>query len=275
MKGILRVFIVLVTLINSVNYVYAQANYESKEIEKITIKMTDAHGGLERWRDSPSLYFETNLIAHNGMFPEYNEQVTIQPISRKTYVDFPNEVGSPRRQLAHDGEKAWAIGSGSGLEMAPARFTCWRNFYLLNLPFVMHDPGVTVSELREVKIPGKNVQGYSVKLTFGGDVGDSSNDFYLLYINKSTYQLEAAEYNMTYASMLPKGLDSLPASVLTFEAFQKVDGLLFPTLYKVHWQENMEHIITGKVSNWDTKKPFDYTRMEIPSEAQLDTSIPK
>jgi len=275
MKAISKIFIMLVIFASSLNCASAQANYESEEIEKITIKMTDAHGGLKQWRDSPSLYFETNLTAHNGMFPEYNEQVTIHPISRKTYVDFPDKAGNPRRKLAHDGEKAWAIGSGSGLEMAPARFTCWRNFYLLNLPFVMHDRGVTVSDLKEVKIPGKNIDGYSVKLTFGGDVGDSSNDFYLLYINKNTYRLEASEYNMTYASMLPKGMESLPASVLTYETFEEIDGLLLPTMYKVHWQENMEHIITGKVSNWDTKKSFDYARMEMPSEAQMDTSIPK
>ncbi|MEP5612351.1 MAG: hypothetical protein ABJP45_08875 [Cyclobacteriaceae bacterium] len=275
MKGILKVFIAVVTFVGAMSCINAQANYESTEIKRITTKMTEAHGGLEKWRDSPSLYFETNLVAHNGMFPEYNEQVTIHPISRKTYVDFPDEAGNSRRQLAHDGEKAWAVGAGSGLEMAPARFTCWRNFYLLNLPFVMHDAGVTVSDLREVRIPGKKMDGYSVKLTFGGDVGDSSNDFYLLYINKNTFRLEGAEYNMTYASMLPKGLESLPASVLTFETFEKVEGLLLPTSYKVHWQQNMEHIITGKVSNWDTRRSFDYARMEIPSEAQLDTSIPK
>lgn len=233
--------------------------------------MTETHGGLDRWKATASVQFNTNLVAVTGMFPEYNEEVCIDPVSRAAYLKFPGSTG----RIAFDGTEAWSAGERKGLAAAPPRFTAWRNFYLLNIPFVIHDDGVYLSELSEAKLPGKSKAFKTIKMTFGEDTGDTPKDYYLLYIDPSTNALAALEYNMTFASMLPQGMESLPTSLLTFEEYTRVDNFQMPVHYKVFFKEGNQFIIEGKVSEWNFTAPFDATMMEKPADAQIDQSQPR
>lgn len=252
--------------------IHAQkAKFASSEIESLVNKMTEAHGGLDRWKAAASVQFNTNLVAVTGMFPEYNEEVCIDPISRAAHLKFPGSTG----RIAFDGNEAWSAGERKGLAAAPPRFTAWRNFYLLNIPFVIHDDGVYLSELSEAKLPGNNKAFQTVKMTFGEDTGDTPKDYYLLYIDPNSHTLAALEYNMTFASMLPQGMESLPTSLLTFEEYSTVGNFQMPVHYKVFFKEGNQFIIEGKVSNWNFSAPFDNSMMEKPANAQIDQSKPR
>ncbi len=248
-----------------------KAKFESSEIESLIGQMTKAHGGLDRWKEAASVQFNTNLVAVTGMFPEYNEEVCIDPVSRAAYLKFPGSTG----HIAFDGNEAWSAGERKGLAAAPPRFTAWRNFYLLNIPFVIHDEGVYLSKLSEASLPGNSKAYQTVKMTFGEDTGDTPKDYYLLYIDPATYTLAALEYNMTFASMLPQGMESLPTSLLTFEEYTAVDNFQMPVHYKVFFKEGNQFIIEGKVSNWNFSSPFDKAMMEKPADAQIDQSQPR
>lgn len=245
--------------------------FETPEITSLINLMTEAHGGLAKWKASPSVQFNTNLVAVTGMFPEYNEEVCIDPVSRAVYLKFPGSTG----RIAFDGQEAWSVGERKGLAAAPPRFTAWRNFYLLNIPFVIHDHGVYLSDLSEGKLPGQDKSYKTVKMTFGEDTGDTPKDYYLLYIDPANYTLAALEYNMTFASMLPQGMESLPTSLLTFEQYSEVNGFQMPVHYKVFFKEGNQFIIEGKVSNWNFSAPFDRTMMEMPANAKIDQSQPR
>lgn len=258
-------------LLTSMESIARQAKFQSDEIESLISEMTNAHGGLDRWKQAASVQFNTNLVAVTGMFPEYNEEVCIDPVSRAAYLKFPGSTG----RIAFDGNEAWSAGERRGLAAAPPRFTAWRNFYLLNIPFVIHDEGVYLSELSEASLPGNNKAYQTVKMTFGEDTGDTPKDYYLLYIDPSTHRLAALEYNMTFASMLPQGMESLPTSLLTFEEYARVDNFQMPVHYKVFFKEGNQFIIEGKVSDWNFSSPFDMTMMEKPANAQIDQSQPR
>lgn len=245
--------------------------FETPQIASVITEMTKAHGGLDRWKAASSIQFHTNLIAVTGMFPEYNEEVCIDPVSRAAYLKFPGSTG----RIAFDGKEAWSVGERKGLAAAPPRFTAWRNFYLLNIPFVIHDDGVYLSELSEGKLPGKDQSYKTVKMTFGENTGDTPEDYYLLYIDPSDYTLKALEYNMTFASMLPQGMESLPTSLLIFEQYNEVDGFQMPAHYKVFFKQGNQFIIEGKVSQWNFTAPFDTTMMEKPVDARIDQSQPR
>ncbi|GAB5525154.1 MAG: hypothetical protein Roseis2KO_30260 [Roseivirga sp.] len=261
----------LTTVLFSLESHAQQAKFASPEIESLVGEMTKAHGGLDRWKAAASVQFNTNLVAVTGMFPEYNEEVCIDPVSRAAYLKFPGSTG----RIAFDGNEAWSAGERTGLAAAPPRFTAWRNFYLLNIPFVIHDEGVYLSQLSEASLPGKSKTYKTVKMTFGEDTGDTPRDYYLLYIDPATHTLAALEYNMTFASMLPQGMESLPTSLLTFEQYSQVDGFQMPVHYKVFFKEGNQFIIEGKVTNWNFSSPFDRAMMEKPSDAQIDQSRPK
>lgn len=263
--------LILATVLVSLESYAQKAKFASPQIESLVGEMTKAHGGLDRWREAASIQFNTNLVAVTGMFPEYNEEVCIDPVSRAAYLKFPGSTG----RIAFDGNEAWSAGERRGLAAAPPRFTAWRNFYLLNIPFVIHDEGVYLSELSEAKLPGKSKAFKTIKMTFGEDTGDTPKDYYLLYIDPATHALAALEYNMTFASMLPQGMESLPTSLLTFEEYTTVDKFRMPVHYKVFFKEGNQFIIEGKVSSWNFSAPFDRSMMDKPADAQIDQSQPR
>lgn len=273
-KSISKLSFIILTFflaISSFELLAQKSKFESSEVESLINQMTDAHGGLDRWKQAASVQFNTNLVAVTGMFPEYNEEVCIDPVSRAAYLKFPGSTG----RIAFDGKEAWSAGERKGLAAAPPRFTAWRNFYLLNIPFVIHDEGVYLSDLSEAKLPGTNKAFKTVKMTFGEDTGDTPKDYYLLYINPDSNTLAALEYNMTFASMLPNGMESLPTSLLTFEEYTSVNNFQMPVHYKVYFKEGNQFIIEGKVSNWNFNEAFDKTMMDKPADAQMDQSKPR
>jgi hypothetical protein len=124
-------------------------------------------------------------------------------------------------------------------------------------------------------VPDDLKKHLKIKMTFGEDVGDTPKDYYVLFINPETYLLDAATYNMTYASMLPPNADSLPTSLLRFKEYEKAEGLMVLKAYEVYFKDNGQHIINGKVSDWSFSKPFDKSRLMIPEGAEMDNSHPR
>lgn len=268
--------IVLNTLLCLVLTLSLQAQMEqSEEAEKIVMKMTNAHGGLDKWKAAPSISFKAHLEFLFGNMPEYFEAVSVHPQSREAYVDFLEKDGTPRAQIAFDGETAWAKGVRKGIENAPPRFTAWRNFYLFNLPWVVHDEGVNIHVTEMQAVPDDLKKHLKIKMTFGEDIGDTPKDYYVLFINPKTYLLDAATYNMTYASMLPPNADSLPTSLLRFKKYEDAGGLKVLTAYEVYFKDNGQHIINGKVWDWSLTKNFDKSRLMMPEGAEPDQSNPR
>lgn len=249
--------------------------FSSKEIKSTIHKMTKAHGGLDKWSEARSISFKAHLEFLFGNMPEYFEAVTVHPESRKAYVDFLEANGEKRASIAFDGQTAWSKGPRKGIENAPPRFTAWRNFYLFNLPWLVHDPGVKLSEADMENNPEDLKQHLKVKMTFGENVGDTPKDYYVLYINPKTHLLDAATYNMTYASMLPPDAESLPASLLRFKSYQSTAGLKMVNEYEVYFKDNGQHIINGKVKDWSLSNAFDLARLEMPEGAIPDKSNPR
>ena len=249
--------------------------FSSKEVKSTIHKMTKSHGGLDKWTDAKSISFKANLEFLFGNMPEYYESVTIHPHSRKAYVDFLEANGEKRAQIAFDGKSAWSKGTRKGIENAPPRFTAWRNFYLFNLPWLVHDPGVKLSEADMENTPDDLKKHLKVKMTFGENVGDTPKDYYVLFINPETYFLDAATYNMTYASMLPPDTKSMPTSLLRFKSYDNTTGLKMVKEYEVYFKDNGQHIINGKVKDWSLTHTFDMARLEKPEGAEMDKSNPR
>lgn len=248
---------------------------KDQNAEKIIGKMTKAHGGLDKWENAASISFKAHLEFLFGNMPEYFETVTVHPLSREAYVDFLEEGGEKRAEIAFDGKTAWAKGVRKGIENAPPRFTAWRNFYLFNLPWVVHDEGVNISTTKMTDVPDDLQKHLQVKMTFGEDIGDTPKDFYVLFINPETFLLDAATYNMTYASMLPPNSNSLPTSLLRFKSYTEKNGMKLLSAYEVYFKDSGQHIINGKVWDWSLSRPFDKSRLMMPEGAELDQSSPR
>ncbi|MGH7452535.1 MAG: DUF6503 family protein [bacterium] len=238
---------------------------QSETSREIIAAMISAHGGMEKWRAVPTVSFEDHFLPASGQKPTIS-QVTVEQGPRRAYLDFPES----KSRIAWDGNKAW---SENWQDPIPPRFVALLNYYFLNLPWLAMDPGVILGEPKKAKLWNDPTEYITVKMTFDAGVGDTPEDYYVLYIDPKSHRLKACEYIVTYAALLPPGVRATPPHILIYEEFATVDGLVVPTRYSIY-EENHSLYASCEIRSWSFKKPFDATRMTMPPGAVIDSSSP-
>src|SRR5215471_6702200 len=188
---------------------------------QIVDSMIAAHGGMEKWVSAPTVSFESEMIPA-GEKGGILSQVTVEQGRRRTYHDLP----ALSARLAWDGEKAW---SENWKLPIPPRFLALLHYYFADLPWLTRDPGVRLASEGTSKLPGDSTDYLTVRMTFDEGVGDSPRDYYVLFVDPQTRRLRAIEYIVTYAGVLPEGVNSSPPNLLFYEEHATVNGLVVPT----------------------------------------------
>ena len=83
------------------------------------------------------------------------------------------------------------------------------------MPFVFADPGAHVRSVGERYYDGQTYDAIAVGFDHG--VGDTSDDDYILYIEKDTHRLRLIDFAVTYSAMRgDTPIDELPRRSLEF-----------------------------------------------------------
>ena len=233
---------------------------------EVVARMTEAHGGLDKWRSAPSVSFEAALLPP-GASSLLIHRVTVEQGPRRAYLDFPEMEA----RISWDGEKAW---SENWEGPFPPRFFALLSYYFMNLPWLAADPGVNLSDPGTGSLWDDPAEYITVKVTFEPCVGDTPDDYYILYIDPNTYRLRAAELTVTYADALPPDVDVM-TEIIVYEEFAKVDGLTVPTKCSVYAKDHSPWASFPEVRDWSFSRSFDESRMVVSPNAVLDTSSPK
>ena len=190
---------------------------------------------------------------------------------------FDTPVGKSRIELddgtvmVFDGQDAWVSPSDSPLEGARFHLLTWP--YFLAAPMKLRDPGSHLAPLDPMPQGGRELP--AARLTFDAGVGDSPDDWYILYGDPDTQHLVAMAYIVTYGK--DKEEAEKEPHAITFEDFETVDGVTLSTRWQFwHWDpeqgthgEPMGH---AKITNiqfvepslQDFQKPTDAKRDVIP-----------
>lgn len=194
-------------------------------------------------------------------------RVTVEQGRRRTYHDLP----ALSARMAWDGEKAW---SENWKQPLPPRFLALLHYYFADLPWLTRDPGVRLASEGTAKLPGDATEYPTVRMTFDEGVGDSPRDYFVLYVHPSTHRLRAIEYIVTYAGALPEGTNASPPNLLLYEEYTTVGGLVVPTRYEIFQKAGYKPFATARLRDWSFSKPFDATRLIMPTTGVVDTSSP-
>lgn len=230
--------------------------------------MIEAHGGMEAWASAPSVEFQDRRVG--GEEPGPWTRVIVEQGPRRACLDV---LGTDMR-MAWDGEKAWSV----AWEMRiPPRFLALLDYYFLNLPWLALDPGVVLGDpgtapLDLGDLAADDTEYVTVKMTFQPGVGDTPDDYYLLYIHPESHRLVANEYIVTYEALLPEGTEHSPPHVLVYDGWTEVGGLTVPTAYTIY--EEGEVFAALEVREWSFDQPFDPECLEMPEGAVVDESTP-
>ncbi len=243
----------------------AEAVKAGKEEPEIVRVMIEAHGGMERWASAPTVSFEDHFKPADAPSGQPS-RVMVEQGRRRAYIDFPRT----EMRMAWDGERAW---SNNWQSPMPPRLLAQMNYYFLNLPWLAMDPGVHHSEPGTERLWDDPTDYITVEMTFAEGIGDTPDDYYVLYIHPKTHLLKACRFVVTYPALLPDGASATPEHILVYDEHAEVDGLTVPTKYTVYETDHSVYA-TCEIRDWSFTKPFDTARMVMPEGAELDTSMP-
>jgi hypothetical protein len=224
-------------------------------------RMTETHGGLEAWRSLKSMAFVDSWSTGMATY------VTMDVATRRARLG----ITGTDAVAAWDGEKAWSVNWPA--EMPPPRFVVGLNWYFLNLPWLARDPGVGLAEAGTATLGEDPTEYLAVRMTFGEGIGDTPDDYYVLYIHPETYRLHGCEYVVTYRAILPEGVEHTPPHDLIYEEFTEIDGLVLPTAFTIYEKDGSVYA-SCRVEDWELDEPFDASMVRMPEGAVIDESQP-
>ena len=218
---------------------------------------------MEAWAAAPTVAF-TEEFRQGEATSGFPGRVIVEQRARRAMLDYNG------MRAFWDGEKAWSV---NWMVPMPPRFLALLNYYFVNLPWLTRDDGVNLGEPGTARLWDDPTEYITVKMTFDAGVGDTPDDYYVLYIHPETHQLRANEYIVTYRALLPEGVAATDPHILVYDEYTEVDGLVVPTHYTIY--ENDRSIYGSCViSDWSFSEPWDASWMEMPEGAVVDVSQP-
>jgi len=118
---------------------------------------------------------------------------------------------------------------------AGARFDVLTWSYFFAAPFKLSDPGVNHEYLGSSPLAGESFK--ATKMTFDQGVGDSPDDWYIVYKNQENDLLAAMAYIVTYSKS--QDVAEQDPHAITYEAYTDVDGIPFATQWNF-WSWNSQ-----------------------------------
>ena len=103
------------------------------------------------------------------------------------------------------------------------------------MPFVFADKGVNLTNEEDIEYEGST--HYVVRVTFGNNIGDAPDDYYVLYINQATSRLAAIRYIVSYPGYFKDGGHS-QEKLMTYEGEQTTGGIIFPETHRTFMWES-------------------------------------
>lgn len=136
--------------------------------------------------------------------------------------------------LIYDGARAWVSPASAKIEGARFHLLTWP--YFLSAPMKTGDPG-THLELLGLKVINKRMCK-SAKLTFNPGIGDTPDDWYMLYASSRNELLYGMVYIMTYSASYVEA-EKNPHAII-YDGYQKIDGITLSTSWSFYeWEKIM------------------------------------
>lgn len=240
---------------------------QSADAARIVDRMIEAHGGMEPWNEAPSATF-TDEWGRPGADGGRMSIVQVEQGRRRAVLEFPEMNAT----IGWDGEKAWSVNWEGG----PPRFLALLNYYFVCLPWLVKDPGVVLHEPTTRVLWDDPTEYIAVEVTYEPGVGDTPDDYYILFIHPDTWMLHGCEYIVTYPTLVPEGMEHTPPHILIYDARATVDGLTVPTHFTIYNKSEEKSVYaTCEIGGWSFSSPFDPARVEMPASAVVDESLPE
>ncbi len=181
--------------------------------------------GLNAWQSQQA--FQTDALVEFGGNKIFDGTMLFTTNMSKIRIETRDGVN-----LLFDGTDAWV--SPASADFPGARFHLFTWPYFLSVPFKLGDPGVHLEDKGMLKL--NDGMHPAAKMTFSAGVGDTSDDWYILYRDPKTGYLSAMAYIVTYGTTVEKA-EKEPHAII-YDDFMEVNGVTVPTTWMFYnWNE--------------------------------------
>jgi hypothetical protein len=131
-----------------------------------------------------------------------------------------------------DGQDAWVTPTADAFPGARFHVLTWP--YFLAAGVKLQDPGTHLETLGKMTLHGEEYD--TARLTFGDGVGDTPDDWYILYREPGSHRLKAMAYIVTYGTPQEKAEEE--PHVIVYSDFVPVDGVAIAKSWAFYnWNE--------------------------------------
>lgn len=228
---------IFITALVSLGFVACQSNSiesnnQEEDINKEEVQDTTAfYHSIEKAHNAEKWYaqevFKTNLELVFGGNVRFRGVMYTTPDGGKTRME--SEDGAV---MVFDGQNAYISPDTSSYQRARFDVLTWP--YFLTAAYKLSDPGTKIEKQGIRQLNGADFE--AARLTFEANVGDTPDDWYVLYKDSTTNYLAAVAYIVTYG----KGLEQANADphCLTYENFVDFNGIPIATTWNLWtWNE--------------------------------------
>ena len=199
----------------------------------------------------------------------------------KGVMIFDTPVGKSRIEaedgtvMVLDGKDAWVTPTDAPVPPGMSRFHLLTWPYFVAAPFKLADPGTQIADAGNKPLDAHRILPAG-KLTFGADVGDTPDDWYMVYRDRDTGSLAAMAYIVTYGKKTHDA--EKEPHIVIYDEYEEVEGVTLPTRLSFwNWEPGTgvigEQIGEVKLSNYRFVEP-DGSTFAKPEGARLDAPPP-
>lgn len=232
-----RIALVL-SLVSCAAGCHSQSPPGSSEAERIADSGEDFAAPVERahsaevWRQKDA--FQSGIVVRFGGNKILEGRMLMTPSMSRTRLEL-----SSGPIAIWDGEEVWV--SPAGDDFPEARFHALTWPYFLSAPTKLRDPGARLEPLGGKELRGERFE--TAKLTFDAGVGDTPDDWYVLYRNLESGRLAAMAYIVTFGTSREEA-EKEPHAI-TYDEYVDVEGVPIPTRW-TFWTWSDEAGIQGE-----------------------------
>jgi len=241
----------------------ATARLSATEAGSLVLDAINAHGGLQRW------YAQSPLYYHFNYRPVAKDQTVRDSYILNDYVNARAVHESADQEgmtYGFDGNDAWKHPAGSELNVGP-RFWSLTPYYFVGLPFVLADEGINFERLPDAELNGTTY--HKVKVTYETGTGDADGDYYVLWLNPETKQMDALNYIVSYPGFFKDGAHT-PEKLMILSGKTTVEGITLPTGYTTRMTATPDKIDTNiSVSDYEFRPDTKDDAFARPADAEV------
>ncbi|TXF91430.1 hypothetical protein FUA23_01665 [Neolewinella aurantiaca] len=234
---------------------------------KLVLASIDAHGGLDKWYSQSPLYYHFQYLPTDDKTIR-DSYILNDYVNARAVHTSANQEGVT---YGFDGQDAWHAPADVKPTVSP-RFWSLTPYYFVGLPFVLADEGINFEQLPDAEWEGTTYN--KIKVTYEQGTGDADGDYYVLWINPETKQMDALNYIVSYPGFF-KDEGHSPEKLMVLSGKTTVDGITLPTGYTTRWSDKPTEVITNiYVKDYEFRPDTEDEAFAKPAGAKVTTDLP-